>query len=372
VERIASRLVEAMRAPFELAGRELFVRGSVGIAIAESPDETADELLRNADVAMYNAKEGGKGRYAMYEPEMHLRVARRHELSAALDRALDRGEISIRFQPIVRLADERAIAVEALLRWRHPRYGFVSPVDFVPIAEETGLMIPFTRFVLTAALESSKAWAGLVPEPERAGFCVAVNLSPTDLLNPYLVREVAAALEHTGWDPDRLVLEITETGAMRDPATTLRALHSLRGLGVRLALDDFGTGHSSLDHLGDFPVDVLKIAKPFVDRIGRDRAGITFVESILRLVSVLGLRSVAEGIEGGEQHAALREIGCELGQGYHFARPLELDGLLQYFAGGSVPAPPEADETDDAGTLGPLAVPRAGRRGGGSGSAPGV
>jgi len=323
-ERVAERLVEALRAPFSVQGREVSVTGSVGIASAEQ-SATADELLRNADIAMYSAKDNGKRGYAAYEPEMHDRMQVRHELAAALDRALERAEIEVHYQPIVALTDGRTVAVEALARWRHPERGFVPPTEFIPIAEETGLMIPVGRAILETACATVR---GVQEQfPEHARLAVSVNLSPCELQDSRFVEHVAAVLETTGLAPASLILEITEHGAMSDPDATVAAMHDLRRLGVRLALDDFGTGHSSLSHLRTFPFDLLKIAKPFIDRLRYRPPDPTFVDAIVGLASSLGLETVAEGIEHASQADDVRGLRCTYGQGYHFARPLDAAGL---------------------------------------------
>ena len=317
-EEIAKRIVDALRAPFVLHGQEIPVHASVGIAHAESRATTSDELLRNADVAMYTAKSNGKRGYAIYEPEMHARIRRRHELSAALERAVDRAEISVHYQPIVSLGSGRTVALEALARWHHPDRGLVLPGNFIPLAEENGLMIPIGRSVLQQALQHLAAWQTTFPE-----LAISVNLSAIELENPSLAGEIEIILAENGVEPTRLILEITESGTMRDPKATIETLNSLRQIGVRIALDDFGTGYSSLSHLRDFPIDILKIAKPFIDRLDNDRSDTAFLDAILRLAAALDLTVVAEGIERAEQVETLRLLNCGLGQGYHFARALD-------------------------------------------------
>jgi len=334
-ERIAVRLVDALRAPFVLHGREMQVRASIGIACASSGARTADELLSNADVAMYSAKAGGKERYAVYEPRMHTRVRRRHELGAALERAVERDELTVHYQPIVALADARTVAFEALVRWQHPSRGLVLPGGFVPLAEELRLMVPIGLTVLRRACSHVRAWQ--TRYPAYASLAVAVNLSPSELQNPHLVREVETVLCDTGLPPDSLILEITESGAMADPAATLVALRDLRRLGVRLGLDDFGTGYSSLSHLRDFPIDILKLAKPFVDNLDHASEDVTFTDAILRLAGALQLTVVAEGIERPEQANVLRRLECALAQGYHFARPLDADDAERLLAQSATP-----------------------------------
>src|SRR5581483_1506772 len=329
-ERIAARLVEAMQSPFVLQGREMPVHASIGIASASSGARNADELLSNADVAMYSAKASGKRRYATFEPQMHARVRRRHELAGALEHALDRGEIEAHFQPIVALSSGRPVSLEALVRWQHPSRGILLPGAFLPLAEERGVIVPIGSFVLTEACRRAAAWRERFAGHEQLS--VNVNLSPAELLRPEVAADVDGALKASGLPPEALVLEITESGAMADATAALNAMHDLRRLGVRLALDDFGTGHSSLSHLRDFPIDILKIAKPFVDRLDHGPGESTFTDAILRLASALELDVVAEGIERPEQAALLRRLECGLGQGFHFSRPLEVDDAESYLA----------------------------------------
>lgn len=328
-QQSASRLVEALRAPFVMNGREIQVRASVGIAHASNA-HTADELLSNADVAMYSAKADGKERYALYKPEMHTRVRRRHELSAALERALEHGEFIVHYQPIVDLADSRTVAFEALVRWRHPERGLLLPGSFMQLADEMRLTPTLGRFVLREACAQVVAWQSAYPEQGALAICV--NLSPTELQQERLPEQVEAVLIGTGLDPSSLILEMTESGAMADPTTTLRVLSRLQRTGVRIALDDFGTGHSSLSHLRTFPIDILKVAKPFVDRLDSDPDDFAFIDAILRLANALQLTIVAEGIERPEQANVLRRLGCALAQGYHFARPLDADAAEHHLA----------------------------------------
>jgi predicted signal transduction protein with EAL and GGDEF domain len=316
-ENVATRLVEALRAPFVLEGREMRIHASIGIAPADQGN-VADDLLRNADVAMYSAKTNGKGGYAWYDPEMHVRAQRRQELTNTLEGAVEREEIEAYYQPIVALATGRVVGLEALARWHHPARGLVLPESFIPLAEETGFMRPIGRTILRLACEQLESWHSR--HRFHHDLMVSVNLSQSELRSPNLTRDVQAILADTGIPPDRLILEITESSAMQDPSAAIDTLGRLRELGVRLALDDFGTGYSSLSHLRDFPIHMLKIAKPFVDRIDSDS---TLVEAILGLADTLGLEVVAEGIETQEQADALRSLGCALGQGYYYARPSE-------------------------------------------------
>jgi diguanylate cyclase (GGDEF)-like protein len=326
-ERAAERLVRALRSPFVLSGHEVSIHASIGIA-GHFGAGTADELLRNADVAMYSAKDNGKRCYAVYEPEMHARVRRRQELIASVERAVQRSEISAHYQPIVSLADGETIALEALARWQHPERGLVPPGSFIPIAEETGLMVPIGRRILRQACHDLAVWQK--NHAAQGNLSVTVNLSPSELQNPKVAEEVAEILAETRIPPGSLTLEITESGAMRDQEATIETLHVLRRLGVRLALDDFGTGYSSLSHLRDFPIDILKIAKPFVEDLGAEASGSSFLEAILGLARALDLTVIVEGIETADQAATLHRLGCLIGQGYHFARPLDRSATAAY------------------------------------------
>jgi diguanylate cyclase (GGDEF)-like protein len=324
-EETAKRIVDALRAPFVVHGREVPVHASVGIASAASRETTAEELLQNADVAMYTAKTNGKRGFAIYEPEMHTRIRRRHELSAALERAVEREEITAHYQPIVALGSGRTVALEALARWQHPDRGTVLPDNFIPMAEEMGSMGQIGRAVLQQACRQLRFWHTTFPR-----LAVSVNVSAAEIQNPHLADEIAAVLAENGIDPDRLIVEITETSAMRDPAATVNTLQSLRQNGVRLALDDFGTGYSSLSHLRQFPLDMIKIAKTFVDQLDNVYSDTAFLDAILRLAAALDLTVVAEGIERAEQADVLRSFNCGLGQGYYFARPMNHSSAGQH------------------------------------------
>jgi EAL domain-containing protein (putative c-di-GMP-specific phosphodiesterase class I) len=269
---------------------------------------------------------------------MHTRVRGRHELAAALEHAVSREEIRVHYQPIVTLGNARTVAFEALVRWQHPMRGLLPPGSFLPLAEERGLIQQIGAAVLHEACRRTAQWQLAYPGFES--LAIAVNLSPTELLLPELAAEVEDALGASGLEPDSLILEITESGAMADPVAALTALHGLRRLGVRLALDDFGTGYSSLGHLRDFPIDTLKVAKPFVDRLEHGPADATFLDAILRLATTLELDVVAEGIERPEQARLLRQLECGLGQGYHFSRPLAPEDAEAHLATTAAPPRP--------------------------------
>jgi len=319
-DRVAERLVETLEAPFTIAGRQMWVHASIGIAHGGCGVTSADELLRNADVAMYSAKQGGKGRYSTYQPEMHVRVKHRQETVSALTLAVEQQEINVHFQPIVDLATGKTVAIEALARWDRPKQGLIAPDDFISLAEETGLMVGIGRHVLREACAQAQCWRQSFERMEHVR--VTVNLAPSELMADDLVEDVAAILERTGLPANRLVLEITENGVMEAPDEALARMNEIRSLGVALALDDFGTGHSSLAHLRGFPIDTLKIARDFVVGLPQSPVDRAFFETIVRLGHSLGLEVVAEGIESAGQALAISELGCSLAQGFHFGRPV--------------------------------------------------
>jgi len=337
-ERVAERLVHALSEPFLIEGHEIVAHASVGIAFGTAAD-TADELLRNADIAMYHAKQGGKRRYACYEPHMQEKVRRRHELASALERSVERGEIAVHFQPIVELETSRLVAVEALARWQRTGRELLPPVSFIPLADEIGFMVEIGRVVLREACVQARAWQGLFPNHDV--LTVNVNLAPSELHNPTLAQEVESVLEASGLDPACLVLEITESGVMRHPGDALSTMNALRDLGVSLALDDFGTGHSSLAHLREFPLDTLKIAKPFVAGLPDGHVDAAFVEMIVRLARSLELGVVAEGVESAAQAKAVAALGCASGQGFFFGSPAGRIGMTPYLTAGALPSRPQ-------------------------------
>ena len=334
--RVAERIMSALRTPFALAGEKLYVKASVGIAY-RSAQEDADELLRDADVAMYWAKSAGKGRYEFFEPAMHESVRECLELDTALRRALECHEFSLQYQPIVELATGAVVSVEALVRWNHPDRGLLYPADFLARAEETGLIVPLGRWVLEQACQQVRFWQ--TTQPSRAELKVNVNLSMTELQSPSLVREVAEALRRSELEPGCLVLEVTESTAMEDIEATVDRLQELKGLGVHLVIDDFGTGYSSLSYLRKLPITGIKIDKSFVDDVGLEPEQSTLAKAIITLGLSLDLQVVAEGIEHPTQTAELNALGCRLGQGYHFARPLDEEAMGALLREGSRVAP---------------------------------
>ena len=315
----AGRILKALDDPVTIDGREVVVSASIGIVLGDI-GHGADELLKRADTAMYAAKAAGKCRYMVFEPQMHDRVLERLEVGTQLQLALQRDEFVLHYQPIVRLADGTIEGVEALVRWQHPDRGLLPPGLFIPIAEESGGLIEsIGRWVLDRACQQAQAWRADGGRP-----CVmSVNLSGRQLQNPAVVDDVRSALARSGLDPAFLTLEITESILMSDTVESLDRLRALKDLGVRISVDDFGTGYSSLSYLRRFPVDVLKVDKSFVNDLrGYSDDTYAFVRAIVQLGQTLRLKTVAEGIEHEEQRDALREIGCDYGQGYLFARPM--------------------------------------------------
>jgi diguanylate cyclase (GGDEF)-like protein/PAS domain S-box-containing protein len=324
---VGKRLIELIRGPVSLESRDLFIEASIGIAIGGS-EHDADQMLREADAAMYRAKGHGKSRFELYESEIHAAVLERLELRGDLQRALVNQEFLVHYQPIVVLDKRIIVGFEALVRWLHPSRGLIPPGAFIHIAEDSGAIVAIGRFVLYEACRQTRLWQ--LRHPSDPLLSVAVNLSARQFEQPGLTQEVAGALRESGLAPSDVTLEITESLLMEDTEATLSKLEELKELGVRLAVDDFGTGYSSLAYLERFPIDRLKIDKRFVDRVGMGEDA-ALARAIINLSSSLRLKTVAEGIEMAEQVNELLALGCEFGQGYHFSKPLparEVDALL--------------------------------------------
>jgi diguanylate cyclase (GGDEF)-like protein len=326
VRIVAERVKEAFRDPIVIDGRELAVAASIGIALSESGTETADDLLRNADLAMYRAKAAGGGA-RQYAPEMHAGMIDRLELESDLRQALARDQLYIVYQPIVDLRTGRLSGAEALLRWQHPSRGVVSPADFIPVAESSGMIVPIGEWVLRQACREARRWDGI-----RGGeqLSVSVNLSGRQLQTSELPSIVPHALLDAGLAPGRLTLEMTESMLIDRSDEMLSLLHELRRIGVKLAIDDFGTGYSSLSYLHRFPVDVVKIDRSFIESLTGEADETSLVGSIIRIGQGMRLVTVAEGIEDAAQLRALQRLGCDHGQGYHFARPMSAADFETY------------------------------------------
>ncbi len=324
---MSDRVQDALARPYYIQGREVQCTASIGIVISNSGSETADAMIRNADVAMYEAKREGRSRAVLFDQSMHNRRTRYLALEYGLRQALANNELSLNYQSIFDLQTGKRTSVEALLRWNHPEFGVVSPTEFIPIAEECGQIIPIGAWVLSEGLA---ALARLqAADPARAPQCVSVNVSRTELARDgRLMENVSAALAQSGLPPSCLQLEVTEREVMRDPESSLRVMRELRGLGVRLAMDDFGTGTSSLSCLANYPFDVIKIDRSFIQHVSELPEAQVVVRAAVALVENLGRRSVAEGIETPEQFMLLQHLGCHQAQGYFLGMPLPEDQVI--------------------------------------------
>jgi diguanylate cyclase (GGDEF)-like protein/PAS domain S-box-containing protein len=323
----AQRILKLFEQSFSLAGNEYVISASVGIALADATDKMpdGDALLRDADIAMYRAKSGGKARYAVFDTDMRTNAVLRLELETGLRDAIAQKQMRMYFQPIVQLASRGFKEVEALVRWQHPTLGLVAPADFIPIAEETGLIIPLGRWILEESCRQVAIWQKQFPSDPPLQ--VSVNLSPRQFEHPDLVTDVQRALQASGLRAGSLKLEVTEGVIMRDAESSISTLQQLKTLGIRLAIDDFGTGYSSLSYLRMLPLDVLKIDRSFVKGIGENAEDNAIVRAIISMSTSLGLTVTAEGVETEEQATLLQEWSCDKGQGYLFARPLDAQHL---------------------------------------------
>jgi diguanylate cyclase (GGDEF)-like protein/PAS domain S-box-containing protein len=321
VLEIAARIVESLQEPLDLPAADMRVAASIGVAFS-SADDGVEELMRNADLAMYAAKSAGKGRYVVYEPSMQHAASERRELEAELDTAMRESQFLLHYQPIVDLRSNYLLGVEALIRWKHPQRGIVPPGEFIPVAEETGQIVPLGRWVLAQACREVKVWQARLPQGRQVR--VGVNVSTMQLSKSDICADVRRALAISEIDPGCLVIELTESVLMQNSETVLATLNQLKQIGVRLAIDDFGTGLSSLSYLHRFPIDILKIDRSFVERLGGVDGGEDFARAIITLGSTLDLEVVAEGIELEHQQRGLIELGCVAGQGFYYAKP----GLL--------------------------------------------
>jgi diguanylate cyclase (GGDEF)-like protein len=324
-ERVAARITDALRLPITVNGCDLHTRASIGIATSQDV-HSADEMLRNADLAMYMAKADGKGRYRWFRSSMRADVVQRHQLKSDLERAADRGEFQVHYQPIVDLHSGRPVAAEALVRWVHPERGLIFPKSFISTAEQSGLINDIGRFVLQHACARVAEWNEFTARGQRP-FAVSVNLSPAQFSQPDLVAQIENAVDTAGIDPACLILEVTEGLMLQGSERVTRTLSRLSSFGVRLAMDDFGTGYASLSSLRELPMDMIKIAKTFTDDISGNEEKSPFVRAMIELGEALGLITLAEGVETAQQARELERLGCKLGQGYHFARPVPASGI---------------------------------------------
>ncbi len=325
---LSKRIRKSVIKPYQIEGHQIVTDISIGISVAPMDAVELGELMRNADMAMYDAKADGRGTFRFFEPEMNTRMKVRRELEMDLRKALATEQFELYYQPLVVLQTNDVNAFEALLRWNHPTRGLISPADFIPIAEETGLIVPLGEWVLKAACAEAVEW------PEHIK--VAVNLSPAQLNNRNLVNMVKAALDQSGMSPHKLQLEITETVLLQNTFTTLATLHELRKMGVQIALDDFGTGYSSLSYLRSFPFDKIKIDRSFIQDLSNGAEPLAIVNAVAGLAKCLNMTSTAEGVETREQMEVLQSIGCTEMQGYLFSKARPAGEIRQFFTQGVV------------------------------------
>ncbi|MBV9453026.1 MAG: EAL domain-containing protein, partial [Rubrobacter sp.] len=303
-----------------LGGHEAFITASVGIALGTSSKDRPEALVRQADIAMYEAKNKGKAHYRVFKPHMYTLALERLSMGSDLRRAIKREEFEVYYQPKVALETSQIVGMEALVRWERPKHGLTSPARFIPIAEELGLILPLGRWILEEACRQTRKWnARRHVDPPLT---VCINLSAKQFEHPDLVQDVDRILQETGLNPRSLDLEITESAVMENTQFTLDTFRDLKALGVRLVIDDFGTGYSSLSYLKYFPVDQLKIGRSFIKELGKDARDAVLLSGIINLARDLGLGVIAEGVESVEQIALLQEMGCNFAQGYYFGRPL--------------------------------------------------
>jgi diguanylate cyclase (GGDEF)-like protein/PAS domain S-box-containing protein len=328
--QVAERIQKELSIPFNLSGREVFTTVSMGIAPSATGYERAEDILRDADTAMYRAKSAGKARYEIFDKAMHARAINLLQMETDMRRALEREEFILHYQPIVALENFRLRGFEALVRWQHPERGFISPMDFIPVAEETGMIVPLGEWVMREACAQMNQWQRGFPLDHP--LFITVNLSSKQFSQNALISTFAAILEETGVKAQSVKLEITESVVMENIETATEMLRQLRSLGVQLAIDDFGTGYSSLSYLHRFPIDTLKIDRSFVTRMSENNENCEIVRTIVVLAQNLGMDVVAEGVETNEQLVLLQKLGCENGQGYFFSKPVNAEGAEKIIA----------------------------------------
>ncbi|MDQ1624746.1 MAG: hypothetical protein QOJ49_244, partial [Actinomycetota bacterium] len=329
---IAQRLLEALRVPFDVGGTEVTTGASIGIALGQTGPSTPEDLMRNADLALYDAKNAGKNRFAVFATQMHDAALARLSLTSDLRHAIDRGELVVYYQPLVALDSGKITGLEALVRWNHPERGMLQPGEFIALAEETGLIVPLGRAVLRTALRAAMSWQRA--HPDHSDLHIAVNVSGRQLQDAAFVGDVETIIKDTGIDPTTVVLEITESILLPGDSTILDRLNALAALGVHLYIDDFGTGYSSLSYLQMLPVNGLKLAQEFVDVLPGSESESGLVRTIRDLAETLGLTTVvAEGIERPEQWESLVSLGYSVGQGFHLALPMPAHLVPNFLTG---------------------------------------
>jgi EAL domain-containing protein (putative c-di-GMP-specific phosphodiesterase class I) len=329
---VAERIQSKLAVPFDVAGQQIVITASIGVVSSKNSYSSAEEILRDAEIAMYRAKQSGRSRCELFDPAMHWRAVQRLTLETDLRQGIENGEMVVYYQPIINLASGKIVGFEALSRWRTQR-GFVSPAEFIPIADETGLIIPINRTLLREACQQLSRWQSqFVSDPPLT---ISVNLAPKQFGLPELIPDIAGVLEETGIAPQTITFEIMETMAMEDGERALSTLSQLKALGLRLSIDDFGTGYSSLSHLPRFPFDALKIDCSFISKMPDDGENREIVRLIIMLAHSIGLKVVAEGTETERQIHELKRLGCEMAQGYFYSPAVNAQSALELLALGA-------------------------------------
>lgn len=321
ISSVAERILKSLREPMMIAGQKVYSGASIGIVLGCAEYERADDLLRDADLAMYRAKSKGKGRYEIFDAKVHSGTLTLLQLEIDLRRAIENNEFILNYQPVVSLNSEEISGFEALVRWQHPIRGIVPPNDFIPIAEETGLILPIGRWVLREACLQLHRWQQQFPDTKD--LVMNVNLSARELEQKDLISQIRKVLKETKIDPHCLKLEITESVIMKNAEQAIKTVKDLRDMGIRVSIDDFGTGYSSLSYLHRFPIDTLKVDRSFINRIGAEGEHSEIIQTIIKLAANLGMDVVAEGVESEEQLNFLKDMNCEFGQGYYYSKPLD-------------------------------------------------
>jgi predicted signal transduction protein with EAL and GGDEF domain len=320
---IVERIQQSLKEPFELSGREVFTSASIGIALSNAAYTKPEELLRDADIAMYRAKGAGRARYQIFNQAMHEQASVRLQLETEIRRAVERGEFRMFYQPIIEIQSGKTIGFESLVRWQHPERGIVSPDDFIPIAEETGQIIPLGEWVLRESCRQFREWQSEKIADEN--LTISVNLSCKQFMQSDLVERITAILQETQLNAECLRLEITESHLIEDSELAVTIIKRLRDIGVKLSIDDFGTGYSSLSYLHRLPIDFLKIDRSFVSRMLTNNENSEIVQTVITLAKNLGIEVIAEGIETIEQAEQLRKLNCRFGQGYFYSKPVNAE-----------------------------------------------
>jgi diguanylate cyclase len=327
---LGNRILEAFADPILVSGKEVVVSASVGVALCKPGMKSAEQLLREADTALYAAKDRGRARLEHFDKELHARAEKRMQIESDLRAALRESQLFVEYQPQVRLKDGCVVGVEALVRWRHPQHGIIPPGDFIPVAEDCGLIVKIGQQVLQESCRRLAEWTPLMP---GRSLVMTVNVSPRQIMEPNFIVELRKVLEETGIDPAALCLEVTESVMMSATQDVVRLLDQVRQLGVFIAIDDFGTEHSSLSRLRDMPAEVLKIDRSFIDGLSSEPGDTAIVSSILSLAYAMGKHTIAEGVEKREQAAMLLRMGCEVAQGYFFSRPVSPERIPPMLTG---------------------------------------